>query len=208
MWKAAIVALQYLLEEKGPLKERLAAEAATGESSSSLSSSPTFSCLELGCGLGVPGMLLHRFFPSSHIVLTDCEALLPQLQQNLAQNIVANSTTNNSGSLTAATLDWENEAELDQLLKDNQLDSFDVVINCDCIYEPLYGESWKALLKVQVALLQRQPNTLMLTSLERRKFDGADRYLAMTDEQPCVDRVVLVHEDSPVQIYRIFGKDQ
>ena len=188
VWKAAIVALQYLLDEKGPLKERLER---TG--------SPTFSCLELGCGLGVPGMILSRFHPESRVVLTDCDSLLSQLQHNLAQNFTE------TPNLTAATLDWAKEDDLKRLLEECQLDSFDLVLNCDCIYEPLYGESWKALLQVQLALLERKPDALMLTSLERRKFDGADLYLAALREHPTVVKVDLVHEDDPVEIYRIYG---
>eukprot|EP00977_Amphora_coffeiformis_P022995 scaffold12050_cov168-Amphora_coffeaeformis.AAC.1 len=129
VWKAAIVALQYLLDEKGPLKERLER---TGSSS--------FSCLELGCGLGVPGMILSRFHPEARVVLTDCDSLLTQLQHNLAQNFA-----NASSTLTAATLDWAEENDLTRLLQECQLNSFDLVLNCDCIYEPLYGDSWKAL---------------------------------------------------------------
>lgn len=209
MWKAAIVALQYLLDDQGPLKQELATEETSSSCSpnnnndhdSTAVAELTFSCLELGCGLGVPGMLLHRLFPTSRVVLTDCDALLEQLQHNLQQNFV------NSNSITAATLDWTNDDELQALLRDCQLDAFDVVLNCDCIYEPLYGESWKALLQVQVALLKRKHNTLMLTSLERRKFDGADRYLAALNAHPHVEKVGLVHVSEPVEIYRIYGTD-
>lgn len=187
MWKAAIVALQYLLDDRGPLKKRL-------------NGTRKFTCLELGCGLGVPGMLLHRFFPESRIVLTDCDSLLTQLQHNLSQNFASDSQ-----NLTAAALDWSNEEDLTRLMNECQLDSFDVVLNCDCIYEPLYGESWKDLLKVQIALLQRKPDALVLTSLERRKFDGAVHYLDALAEHPMVAKVDLVHQDDPVEIYRIYG---
>ena len=193
VWKAAIVALQYLLDEHGPLKQEY------------LAKSSTFSCLELGCGLGVPGMILHAFYPDSRIVLTDCAALLPQLESNLKQNFPSTTDIAAKPSLSAATLDWDEAADLQQLLSGCNLDSFDVVLNCDCIYEPLYGTSWKALLQVQVALLQRQPNALVLTSLERRKFDGADKYLAALRQHEAVTKVELVHQDDPVEIYRIYG---
>ena len=188
MWKAAVVALQYLLEEQSPLKEIL--NKATPSS---------FSCLELGCGLGLPAMLLHRFHPDSHVVLTDCESLLPQLQQNLTNNFT------NTQHLQAATLDWESDEDLANLLVNCGLSAFDVVLNCDCIYEPLYGESWKSLLKVQIKCLEANPNALVLTSLERRKFDGADRYLAALREHPLIAKVALVHEEDPVEIYRIYA---
>ena len=87
-------------------------------------------------------MILHALYPkNSRVVLTDCAALLPQLKGNLAQNF-----GDTASSITAATLDWNEPDELEQLLQTSQLESFDVVLNCDCIYEPLYGTSWKALL--------------------------------------------------------------
>lgn len=223
--------MQYLLEEKSPLKEKIMLKSkdpsTTASATTNCNTSPpprwsnSFSCLELGCGLGVPGMLLHRLFPeTSRVVLTDCDALLPQLRHNVAQNFGTLSR------VTAEALDWENEQDLVRLLQEassiheddcavtanptmtsTRMHAFDVVLNCDCIYEPLYGESWKALLKVQIALLEHNPDTLMLTSLERRKFDGADRYLAAMEVHPLVDRVDLVHTDNPVEIYRIYSKE-
>ena len=186
------MALQYLLDEQGPLHKEGYVVAKKKKKS--------FSCLELGCGLGVPGMILHATFPQSRVVLTDCASLLPQLQNNLQQNF------DEDGLLTAATLDWDEPADLQQLLHRSQLEYFDVVLNCDCIYEPLYGTSWKALLSVQVTLLQRKSTALVLTSLERRKFDGAEKYLAALREHPVVTKVELVHTDEPVEIYRIYGE--
>jgi hypothetical protein len=194
VWKAAIVALQYLLEDQSPLQELLSKTKTTDDSSSSLS------VLELGCGLGVPGMVLQRLFPTSRVVVTDCPALLPQLRANLSQNFATTSP------IQAASLDWAAADDLDRLLAACQLESFALVLNCDCIYEPLYGDSWKALLQVQTTLLQRKPDCLMLTSLERRKFDGADAYFAALDAHPNVESVELVHEDHPVEIYRLWGR--
>lgn len=202
-----------MLDEQGPLKqEYLQQQPNEDDNVASTTATTTFSCIELGCGLGVPGMILHALYPNnSRIVLTDCEALLPQLQGNVAQNFSASSSSATAQqpsplSLTAATLDWDEPADnLEHLLQSCQLESFDVVLNCDCIYEPLYGTSWKALLQVQVALLQRNATALVLTSLERRKFDGADKYLTAMRQHSAVTKVVLVHQDDPVEIYRIYG---
>ena len=54
-------------------------------------------------------------------------------------------------------------------------------------------------------LLQRKSTALVLTSLERRKFDGAEKYFAALKEHPVVAKVELVHQDDPVEIYRIYG---
>ena len=56
---------------------------------------------------------------------------------------------------------------------------FDVIVCCDCVYVPLYGDSWKALLEAIDALAG--PATDVLISLERRHVkdgdDGVDPFL-------------------------------
>ncbi|CAM9342863.1 unnamed protein product, partial [Phaeothamnion confervicola] len=52
----------------------------------------------------------------------------------------------------------------------------DVLLCADCIYEPLYGQSWRALLRtICVAAGER---TLVLVSVERRTADGVNNFLA------------------------------
>lgn len=45
----------------------------------------------------------------------------------------------------------------------------------DCVYEPLYGESWVQLSKVLEQLSTAA--TCVLCSVERRNADGVDRFL-------------------------------
>ena len=92
--------------------------------------------------------------------------------------------------------------------------TFDLVLNCDCIFEPLYGNSWEKLFDCQEELLRRNPSTIMITSLERRKFDGADKYLAKLEGSNDVKSVTkidlseAIDDDVPneIEIYRIFGR--
>ena len=55
-----------------------------------------------------------------------------------------------------------------EILKNDFCDGgcFDVIVCCDCVYVPLYGDSWKALLEAIDALAG--PATDVLISLERR----------------------------------------
>jgi len=180
VWRAAIVALEYLLEQHDfPAKTRL---------------------VELGCGLGVPGMVL-ALQKDFHVTLTDMGALVAQLQDNLTRNECFQSK-----NIAAEALDWSGHG-VQHLCRDGT--SFDIVLNCDCIYEPLYGTSWKQLLECQEEFLRIRPDTYMLTSVERRKADGADLYLQAMRASPHVQRVEKIeYSKCPVEIelYRAYGK--
>ena len=55
---------------------------------------------------------------------------------------------------------------------------FDIVLNCDCIYEPLYGrKAWEDLADLLVVVAKRSPRTLIVTSVERRNHDGLDNFM-------------------------------
>jgi Lysine methyltransferase len=184
VWRASVILIQYLLSEQTPIQL-----------------GPETSVLELGCGLGVPGMVLHSM-KDCGVVITDMGVLLEQLRKNLA----ANFTTER---IRAEALDWS-EPSVIQLLRTTGKSGFDLVLNCDCIYEPLYGDSWKKLLETQETLLKANPSTVMVTSIERRHADGADQYLERLAESPLVskvERIKLDFEHAPeVEIYRAFGR--
>lgn len=222
VWKAAVVALEYLLKHHSD----------EGSSASSL--------LELGCGLGVPAMLWHliqendansseestnkeqRVLPP-RVVLTDMPDLLPQLESNLRKNF----QDYYGKSIEAKALSWSTEG-LHELLdreeeearrhcnKDSSLISpvFDICLNCDCIYEPLYGrDAWEALADVLAAMAERSPSTLLVTSVERRRCDGVEDFLERLTSsgkvQP-IERVLRNEEDKHhvIEIYITRGKEQ
>jgi hypothetical protein len=155
--------------------------------------------------LGVPGMVLHAV-TGCHAVLSDKESLIEQLRSNIQSNF-----DKSDKRVQALSLDWSADG-VRKLLQTVQLDSFDVVLNCDCIYEPLYGDSWKCLLACQEELLRRNPDCYMLTAVERRRVDGVERYLQAAEESPVVSRVERL--DAPfahppeVELYRLVGKRQ
>jgi predicted nicotinamide N-methyase len=190
VWRASIVALQYMEQQNN------------NASSDMKTVRPESTLLELGCGLGVPGILLHKLF-DCNVVLTDMDVLVEQLRQNLVSNGLTSDT-----KIQAQPLDWSVKG-LEELFRATEMQKFDVVLNCDCIYEPLYGDSWKMLLKVQEELLKANPATYMLTSVERRKFDCIELYLQGLEDSSVVSRVekIVVDFDAPpeVELYRLYG---
>jgi predicted nicotinamide N-methyase len=198
LWRAAIVAIRYLEQNKDHL---LFHHTSSGEAKT---------ILELGCGLGVPGMILHAQ-TGCPTVVTDKSDLLVQLETNIQSNF-----ENIEGAkIYARSLDWTAGGGVDALLQSlPEIDQFDVVLNCDCIYEPLYGQSWKALLACQEELFRLNPDTIMITSCERRRADGVDLYLAAAKASPvirAVEQLVgtthgLLDCPEEIELYRLYGR--
>lgn len=110
------------------------------------------SILELGCGLGVPGMIFHLL--GCNVVLTDQIDILSQLQKNVDRNFSTppfssmsscekegEQNTTSKTSIQAFPLSWSREDVRSLLERVGRSDiGFDIVLNCDCVYEPLYGK--------------------------------------------------------------------
>jgi predicted nicotinamide N-methyase len=174
VWHAAICMMKYLADNhQDDLK------------------TPNCQLLELGCGLGVPGMLCNALYDTK-TYLTDQESILSQLKHNIQENFDPVSS-----ELYAKALDWSREAVQDLL---QETGPFDFVINCDCVYEPLYGESWKLLADVMEELLQVNPKTIMLTSCERRNGDSIDNFLERLRTSEHISSVDKVWADKEFKI--------
>jgi Lysine methyltransferase len=194
VWRAAVVALEYLLSDE--------AEVHIGSH---------HTLLELGCGLGVPGMVLHSLRKCTTI-LTDMGDLIPTVQENVRQafpNSIGDDHDGiRQGTITARELDWS-VAGVHRLQHETGVSNFDVVLNCDCIFEPLYGDSWKHLLQCQVALLELNPAAYVLTSVERRNYDGIEKYLHAASDAGLA--TVRIHPKSfayppQVELYRLIRR--
>jgi len=74
-------------------------------------------------------------------------------------------------------------------------DGFDIVLNCDCVYEPLYGKSWELLVEVIDECLKLNPKCLVVTSVERRASDGIDDFVERMRSCEFVGKVERVMED-------------
>jgi len=236
VWKAALLAIQYLEERYYLVNENLTVKYSKSDGTSQLSSPQqrpsSLSLLELGCGLGVPGMVWHTIMDNSNsrnsdrrdsdndsrwyknrVVLTDMGGLVPQLRTNIAQNFGGGHSNNGNETdsnddeeklttsmIEALLLDWSTEDGINQLLDrelrrkmmiakkingDDQNNDyndkepiFDIVLNCDCIYEPLYGrKAWEDLADLLAVVAHRSLETLIVTSVERRNHDGLDNFM-------------------------------
>ena len=101
-------------------------------------------------------------------------------------------------------LDWSRDAVRDLI---RETGPFDIVINCDCVYEPLYGDSWKLLADVMEELLRVNPKALMLTSCERRPADSIDQFLERLQTSKYISSVETVWTDPKfnIEIYHAKG---
>lgn len=150
--------------------------------------------LELGSGLGLPGIVAGTL-GAKKVYLTEQPPLDDLLRQNL-RNLLE---LDNSYVYNVQVLDWESPiAEI--------YDKIDVILISDCIYEGLYGESWKALAKVINKYLTE--NTIVLNSLERRKEDGIDKFFKFCLQNYGIHNTQVLTEalddGHVIQLYQMF----
>ena len=88
------------------------------------------------------------------------------------------------------------------------LNGFDFVLNCDCVYEPLYGKSWELLAEVVDEMLKINPKCIVVSSVERRRADGIDSFVQRMKSCEHVGSVDRVLRDDKLQleIYVTTGK--
>lgn len=190
VWKAAVLALEYLWEHH------------RGDGNASM--------LELGCGLGVPGMVWHLLHDEqTKVVLTDQPSLLKQLDDNVKDNFPESCNGGDDSNvknniIQAKPLSWSKEG-MDALLE--ECGDFDICLNCDCVYEPLYGrDSWEALADILGVMAKKSPNTLLVTSVERRTADGLEDFIHRLEATGNVEpmRQVLRNSDDKHHIIEIY----
>jgi len=196
LWAAAVRAVQYINGRFPGTENRLIQ---TKENDGK-----AISLLELGCGLGVPGMIFHLL--GCNVVLTDQIEILSQLEKNVLDNFpnAAEEKDETKQSITAKPLSWS-RTDVNSLLDDlGKSDTgFDIVVNCDCVYEPLYGKSWHLLNETIDELLKVNPQTLVVSSMERRAADGIDLFIEEMKNMEHVGSVEKVYTDDKrrIEIY-------
>ncbi|ETI55214.1 hypothetical protein L917_01904 [Phytophthora nicotianae] len=137
--------------------------------------------IELGAGIGVPGMAA-RVAGAKHVVLTEQDELLRLMHVNLAANAEVLNLPNgeqdveDKGGIVARPLSWGVQQTKEYLAQYSN-EQVDVVLSCDCIYEPLYGTSWRALAQTMELLCLANPKCIVLMGVERRNQDGIDKFL-------------------------------
>ena len=173
VWSASIFGLKFLVEYTETIEGK--------------------SLCELGNGLGIPGMVFHML--GGNVILTEHERIMSQLSANVWLNFPQTC----GSTISTSPLNWSRES-FQQLLKGHRRTNhgFDIVLNCDCIFEPLYGRSWIQLAEVIDENLKINPKCLVVTSVERRAQDGIDLFLEYLGSLDHVLQVDLVAVDIKV----------
>lgn len=121
------------------------------------------SVLELGCGLGLPGLACHAL-GAANVLLTD----RPPIAELVADGLAHSAT---GPAVRSFSFEWD-AAGAARVLEELGGPP-DVLLACDCIFAPLFGD---AFLLLQMLDLLAGPNTVALVALERRQGDGAERF--------------------------------
>ncbi|KAL0587522.1 hypothetical protein ABG067_002818 [Albugo candida] len=139
--------------------------------------------LELGAGIGVPGMAA-RIAGADSVILTEQEDLVDLIHRNIKSNAnalgVHPANDKKEQAIVGRVLSWGKES-INTYLKTYHDEQIDFVLSCDCIFEPLYGDSWKALAITMQEICELNPECSVFLSVERRKEDGVDRFLEHVD---------------------------
>ena len=121
------------------------------------------------------------------VLLTEQPSLVPLIQQNLADNFDGDS------GIRVEVLSWDRERSRDMLRRHGK---FDIILVCDCVFPPVYGDSWRPLADSVHVLLQGESlldggvakksskmktGPVAVFSVERRKGDKMEEFLSYVD---------------------------
>ncbi|EKX44730.1 hypothetical protein GUITHDRAFT_109509 [Guillardia theta CCMP2712] len=183
LWEAAIAAIKFM-------SSKYAQQLGSGAK-----------LLELGCGTGVPGMCCRIL--GGEVLLTEQPQLIPLLDENLQRNF------SGDAHIRAEPFSWGEECAKSIRAEHG---SFRFVLACDCIFAPLYGDSWRLLADSLHVLLQAEEARpeggleppIGILAMQRRNGDQVDtffEYLRSLNDQWVVN---LVYENKPIEIYEVF----
>jgi hypothetical protein len=113
----------------------------------------------------------------AEVALTEQPELMRTISHNIATNFPASRRQGPGGhpvgAIRALPLFWS-EANTRAFREESGWDAADVMVCCDCIYEPFWGDSYKALL--QTVVMMSHAKSVALISVERRNGDGVDKF--------------------------------
>ncbi|UIZ26670.1 hypothetical protein KXD40_001566 [Peronospora effusa] len=109
--------------------------------------------IELGCGIGVPG-LAAAALGAKEVILTDMPMAIPWIQANITQNQMLGLI---AGNVVAQGLMWGKQEAL-------ALQHFDIILCSDLVY----GQRDISLMLVQTIVQLSHPNTLVIVAHEAR----------------------------------------
>ena len=182
LWDSAVHMSEYLVQHRGFIQGK--------------------NVLELGCGLGLPGFVC-ALLGASKVGLTD----RPLVAKLCAKGISLNGLSRDR--VFAEALEWRDGdvKELKQRQFHNQLD---VIIACDCVFAPLFGDSFLLLNMLEALTADSPPSpTLVLLGIERRLNDGVDDFFVAARKSFDVT-VRWAHTGDPrrVAIYELTRRPQ
>lgn len=130
---------------------------------------------------------------ANQVVVTEQSSLLGLLSRNIASNELKN--------IQAQRLSWSRKDAMEFM--EMFPSRFDYVLSCDCIYEPLYGESWKLLADTIVVMIS--PTTIVLVAVERRNQDGIESFLKyiVSELHLNYECIKVIDKSSTIEIYQI-----
>ena len=181
--------------------------------------------IELGCGTGIPGLLCSLL--GFNVCLTEQANLIPLLEKNTIKNLpllLSNQHVFSGGSaneakeletshITIKEFTWDADKAYELVeerikndkknnldpTKNNRSGTFDLILCCDCVYEPLYGTSYLEMLKCISILGDDQ--TVILISVERRDKDGIENFINETSTYGRIECVARKNDN--LYIYQI-----
>eukprot|EP00746_Dinoflagellata_sp_MGD_P085545 gnl/MRDRNA2_/MRDRNA2_33857_c0_seq1.p1 gnl/MRDRNA2_/MRDRNA2_33857_c0~~gnl/MRDRNA2_/MRDRNA2_33857_c0_seq1.p1 ORF type:complete len:272 (+),score=42.11 gnl/MRDRNA2_/MRDRNA2_33857_c0_seq1:82-897(+) len=134
--------------------------------------------LELGAGLGVPGMVAALIWPEATVVLTDSETQVVSILKKNAE------TNFSDGRVTACKLPF-GMANPGKALG-IQWEAVDVILISECFYKPWYGDTWTSLSETLSELCGE--HTLVLMAVQYWPNGGVGEALAKVIQPPFVGR--------------------
>lgn len=145
---------------------------------------------------GVPGMAA-RVAGARDVVITEQDDLLELMHRNLADNAAA-LRSSEPGAIVARPLSW-GVAETRAYMAAHPDERVDIVLSCDCIYEPLYGKSWQPLAQTMELFCRENARCVVIMCVERRNQDGVDAFLAFVASETQLEYELREHAEGSKQ---------
>lgn len=128
-----------------------------------------------------------RIAGARDVVITEQDELLELMHRNLTDNdkvlrISSEFDRVEHGAIVARPLSW-GVKETRAYFAENPNEPVDIVLSCDCIYEPLYGKSWKPLAQTMELFCQENTKCVVIMGVERRNQDGIDLFLDFVTQE-------------------------
>ena len=190
VWRAALYSITHVIESQLFQKvKQMKTERGEGgvekEQPEGVVCEQGLTFLELGAGLGVPGLVFGRLAgcrSKDKYVITDHPSIVSQIKANVASNFRVDG--NDSCCVYARGLDWsvDGVSEVIQSIPELPVKGgFDVILSTDCVYVPLYGDSYMKLAEVILECLRRNENAVSVNVVERRRLDGVAEFVDLLE---------------------------